>query len=135
MYSGHCAPFTAGMSAAMAGSASSTHAAMPSEIGARRDTQPNLSDRRASPQGIPHTEKRPRWNKRSRLLLRGVIRSTDQSRLYPSVYESLPILTNDTWARPEKPSARAPAVVISITLPRAKGPLSVIVTTTLRPFA
>ena len=94
----------------------------------------HLSDRRRDVI-FPHTEKRPRWNKRSRLLLRGVIRSTGLSRLYPSAYESLPILTNDTWARPEKPSARAPAVVISITLPRAKGPLSVIVTTTLRPFA
>jgi hypothetical protein len=132
MYSGALRTFHRWYECRVAGSASSAHAAMPSEIGARRDTQPDLSDRRAS--RAAH-RKRPRWNKRSRLLLRGVIRSTDQSRLYPSAYESLPILTNDTWARPENPSARAPAVVISITLPRAKGPLSVIVTTTLRPFA
>jgi hypothetical protein len=37
-------------------------------------------------------------------------------------YESFPIFSSETCARPEKPSARAPAAERSITLPRVKGP-------------
>ena len=48
MYSGALRTFHRWYECRVAGSASSAHAAMPSEIGARRDTQPDLSDRRAS---------------------------------------------------------------------------------------
>ena len=87
---GHCAPFTAGVSAAMAGSTSSTHAAMPSEIGARRDTQPDLSGHSPYHRDVilPHTEKRPRWNKRSRFSggerLGNDTRSISLAAIYPS---------------------------------------------------
>ena len=55
MYSGALRTFHRWYECRVAGSASSAHAAMPSEIGARRDTQPDLSDRRASRCRTPKT--------------------------------------------------------------------------------